>query len=497
MGEIIKYVKDNRFRLMMTSIVFCLFYYISYKTPLSGDDWAFHNNVVKSNVVDAAIGMYFHWEGRLMTLFSMHTLIQYKEIWNLLNAFIFANTFYLLSSFIKKENQKLSLLFLFFFIVSIKDNIRMETYTWITGSIYYGIPLWLSIVLLFTITNSLFKGKENWISYILVAFTSFYLPLGMENISIAIGFVVLSLIVYDFYKQKKVHPILIVSIIFYGIAFVIWYLSPGSNIRLATMPEWQTLSIFEKVLRNLPQIINYVFIQNKVIIFSLSCLLIYVSYKTFSKIEFVMSILVYGIAIIYLLNTRLIQYLPQTARLFDVTQWWSMLFWVLYIVLLLSQIIRLNIYKLKQPYLIIFMGIASLSSASLLMSPVIGSRLILYAVFYMFISFVLILEIIEINRLIKNGMIVILIVMSFIDVRTFYIKYNAVANIYHEREMILDDYHLYSDQYTTGIWLPRYPIYTIHAGDIEEEDSYHMEAFKIYNNIPMDTDVIFYWKESY
>ena len=41
------------------------------------------------------------------------------------------------------------------------------------------------------------------------------------------------------------------------------------------------------------------------------------------------------------------------------------------------------------------------------------------------------------------------------------------------------------------------PIYSIHAGDIEEGDDYHFETFKTYYGLNPDAKVIFYWKDSY
>ncbi|MDP3444381.1 MAG: hypothetical protein Q8T08_16105, partial [Ignavibacteria bacterium] len=87
--------------------------------------------------------------------------------------------------------------------------------------------------------------------------------------------------------------------------------------------------------------------------------------------------------------------------------------------------------------------------------------------------------------------------LTFVTGNQLVKKYNLVERITQERLAILNDYMEYSDQYKDGIWLPRYPIFTIHGGDIEIEDTYHMVAFKAYFNLPDNEKITFYWKDSY
>ena len=130
-------------------------------------------------------------------------------------------------------------------------------------------------------------------------------------------------------------------------------------------------------------------------------------------------------------------------------------------------------------------------------SPVIGFRLMIYPVYFLTIFLIIIVGEMDLKKWITIPLLSLLLVVTLYNINILRMKYNAVQSITLERMAILADYKIYSDQYETGIWLPRYPIYTIHGGDIEVGDVYHMNAFKIYFDIPQDEEIIFYWKEQY
>jgi len=137
------------------------------------------------------------------------------------------------------------------------------------------------------------------------------------------------------------------------------------------------------------------------------------------------------------------------------------------------------------------------TNASLLMSPVIGYRLMIYSIVFLTLLILMILNDLKLHK----GLIVVgclgLLSLSLVFSRTLYYKYSMVAQIQNERELILEDYAVYAEFYKDGIWLPRFPIYSIHAGDIEAEDQYHMKAFKVFHDIPLDEKITFYWKDVY
>lgn len=494
-----KYLKKQIPTYLFAIMTFMVFYYISSKTPLAGDDWAFANNANVSGVLDSALGMFHGWEGRFFTLISMHFFIQFPQLWVFMNAMMYASIVMMIFQITNKNKGFVIGILLMFLMFTIKDNIRMEVYTWMTGSIYYGIPLFMA-VLFMTIVHLTDYGYHVRVwHYVLLMIPSMYLPLGMENISIAILILNIYLLTEFYIREKTFNRLFIFSLIFLSISFYVWSLSPGSEIRLATMPEWTSLSFMGKVFRQLPEVLNFTFFQNKELVLILGLVMSWMIFiKIKSCIRFV-SISVYFFSLVLvilpsvnaIIGDRLdLSFIFLSASLFN------QVFWTLYAFNLIINALVLN-YVYKVDNLIYPLIIAFFSSASLFMSPVIGYRLMIYPVFFLSIFILIIVMQLDLKKWIIIPVLSLLLIVTMQNLNVLRIKYNAVQTITTERMAILADYELYSDQYESGIWLPRYPIYTIHGGDIEIDNVYHMKAFKTYFNIPQDEEIIFYWKEKY
>ena len=501
MNQFKKYLKENSIALVFSFVVFVWVLYISKSTTLAGDDWAFHNNTMKDGILDSAIGMYYGWEGRLMTLFSIHTLILHKSIWEIVNALIYVVIF-LVSYTLVKPSKKILFGFMFLvLLLTMKDNIRMEVMTWITGSVYYGIPLVLSFVYLGLNYSfySLETKKAPVLLVIISMLCAFYLPLGMENIAIAsmIGSIVL--VVAFYLRDKKINRVMVLNLIAMSLAYIIWFNSPGSSIRLDRMPDWQALSFFGKLAQTIPNVVYYTFYQNRVLIATLSMVLIVFNLQQNKNRYLRWVVPIYGLSIVVLFSQRILLSIPALIFLETLTDGYSMfnvIFWIVYAIVLVINIVVIDIQhnEFKLSY---FLLIAVFASAALLMSPVIGYRLMVYTFFYLSLVIYMIIDRLKINHRFAYIVIIGLVVLSGLCARNLITKFEILNQITNEREAILADYQMYSNQYKDGIWLPRYPIYSLHAGDIEFEDTYHMEAFKIFNDIELEEEITFYWKESY
>lgn len=494
-----KLIKKQFLPYIFAIMTFLVFYYISSRTPLAGDDWAFANNANTSGVIGSALGMFKGWEGRFLTLVSMHFFIQFPSLWVIMNALMYALIVFIIYQITNQNKQVVIGILLFFLMFSIKDNIRMEVYTWMTGSIYYGIPLFMAIVYIYILQLTEYGYRTKIWHYILIVAPSLYLPLGMENISIAILILNVYLLIEFYVCEHQFNRFFGFSLVLMIISFYIWSLSPGSAIRLATMPEWTNLSFMGKVFRQLPEILNFTFFQNKELIVILGLILSYVLFKEMkSKLKYV-SISVYFFSMVIVAIPSVISIVGDRfdiSFILESTSAFNQVFWTVYALNLITNTLYLN-YARKYNRLIYPVIIAFFSSAALFMSPVIGYRLMVYPVFFLTIYILMIVSEIEINKRILIPLLAIFMVATLQNLNVLRIKYNSVQAITQERMAILADYELYADQYESGIWLPRYPIYTIHGGDIEIEDVYHMKAFKQYFDLPQDEEIVFYWKEQY
>lgn len=496
-----KHLNEYGLITIFSILIFMWFYFISSKTTLAGDDWAFFNNTKNDGIFNAAIGMYFGWEGRLMTLFSIHTLIFNLSLWKIINSLIYV-IIYVLIIFITKPKYKLLSSMLFVLLIfTIKDNIRMEVFSWITGSVYYGIPLMLSFIY-FSINYIIYRSetiKYKGLFLIVSLFCAFYIPLGMENIGAATLIYTLFLNLIFYVKNKRISTIFILNLVVILISYFIWFLSPGSLIRLSNMPDWQKLSFVEKIIQTIPNVMYFTFYQNKYLILLLS---ITMSIYNFIKVKHFIkyfSLIFYTLSLIMIFSQRLISFFPNSNLVIMMSDGYSIintLFWIFYALVLITNIIWIDIRR-KEIRITPILLMALFSSAPLLMSPVIGYRLIIYTFFYLSFIIIIILNDLEIPKNLDKILFVGILILSIYFGNQLRYKYKLVESITSERIAIIIDYKAYSEFYKDGIWLPRYPIYTIHGGDIEIEDQYHMRAFKEYFDIPENETITFYWKESY
>ncbi len=70
------------------------------------------------------------------------------------------------------------------------------------------------------------------------------------------------------------------------------------------------------------------------------------------------------------------------------------------------------------------------------------------------------------------------------------LKYREVAQIDLTRQAEIQYYADHPE--IKEAWFIRYPVYSIHSGDIEEGDEYHMDVFRRYYGLANDVRLIFY-----
>ena len=135
----------------------CLFFYITYKTPLAGDDWGYALNGSSGNPIELAISFYNSWSGRFFSELWGFVVAPNKWIWNIVNPLLFIVIFLCIYYFSRSKKYYITtVLVILAVILSVDDNLRMETYTWLMGTTYV-IPLALSMIYLVSI-DYLFFG---------------------------------------------------------------------------------------------------------------------------------------------------------------------------------------------------------------------------------------------------------------------------------------------------------------------------------------------------
>ena len=122
------FIKNNII-VISTLFVILFFYLISSKTPLAGDDWGYALNGMKHNPFELAYEFYFTWSGRFFSELYGFLVTPNKWLWNFLNAGLFGLIFYSILKISGLKKSIVAALLLLFLMISVKDELRMETYT--------------------------------------------------------------------------------------------------------------------------------------------------------------------------------------------------------------------------------------------------------------------------------------------------------------------------------------------------------------------------------
>ena len=126
--------------------IFIFFLIIFFLSPICGDDWG--NYIIGSRgiyrSITEAIGMYFDWEGRIISRVLINILTYHKTLWNIVNSLVITGTIYLI---IRIINPKKKIIYLLTLLIFLLMNIYTfsQTIPWLAGNITYlfVIPLLL------------------------------------------------------------------------------------------------------------------------------------------------------------------------------------------------------------------------------------------------------------------------------------------------------------------------------------------------------------------
>ena len=242
--------------------IFLFFVFLFFLSPISGDDWG-NYLVGKTGIYHSfgnALGMYFSWEGRIISRVFINLLTYHKVIWNFLNSFIIVGIIYYIGKIIRPKNKiyvLLSSLFLFLF---------MNLYTfsqvivWLAGNITY---LFVILLLLFYFYWMFEKKDFSWKQIILLSFLNFISTMFVEHMAILLILSNLFFLSLSFYQNKKIDRRILLFLICSIVGTLLMFLSPGTRLRNGMENiEFNQLSFFGKIFYNLPNFIFFTYISN-------------------------------------------------------------------------------------------------------------------------------------------------------------------------------------------------------------------------------------------
>lgn len=238
--KIKKYIKnDNKYIFMgLLIITFIMMFLLNNFTPLLNDDYkySFFNNIRITNIseiIKCQYEHYFSWGGRsIVHIIAQFFLMFDKMIFNIANSFVFIS-YILLIYYHVIGNKKINNFLLLTIIIMTWMFIPAfgETCLWLTGSCNY---LWgMAIVLLFMLPYRLSLDKElkfGIIRIILLSLLGILAGWCNENTSAAMLFMI-TLIIINKIKEKKLKLWHIIPYIFSILGFVLMICAPGNYIR--------------------------------------------------------------------------------------------------------------------------------------------------------------------------------------------------------------------------------------------------------------------------
>lgn len=487
--------------------LFLFFMWVSSLTPLVGDDWGYYINGLKGPLT-MTLEFYQTWSGRVIGEFLGFVLATHHNWWSyFFNPMLFAGTFLLLYKIInpiRKKRLVASLILVLMFTVS--HGIRMETFTFVVGSINYRFSAMMALLQLyligryFKISNPTFK----WYELLLSLVSGFIVGLIMENIAGGLILANLLLIGYRFIVAKKIDFTLVLNAIITTIAFLIMRLSPGSRARVLEDTEWMSKNLIEKIVTKFPEFIHYTFTENKVVISVLIVVLIALIIQKRRQFKVKITPILLALTLsssFYVLNAPLLVTLNESngisfwkftsiAYYFSNMNSWILIGYWTFIALLIFGIMIYLLWDTSTIWLMSFYYLLAMAvMGAMLLSPIIGARCAIFTVYFLIIVIGYLIGELSLPSLFQKIMTIILAILTLLIFRWYGHIYSEVYYTHQEQERRIE---AYKQNPTEELWLPAYPTHSIHSG--EAVTPYHQEVFKKFYGLDESVSIHYIWQ---
>lgn len=405
-----KMLEDIKF-LINILLVFILFLFISYFIPLTGDDWtnaSFQtNNIFK--IIKIAFDKYFIHEGRVASRVFVLFFCNTKWIWNFANAFMVSTVCFIATKLVNSKRPNFISLLFILSILFVENTMFTQTYLWVTGNMTYYLPMFLVLIYLYLI-DKVWKNNFtfNKVQILIIILLNILIPTMVEHISVTLVVTNIFLIIYSYLKQKKPNYLFLITTIISITGFLIIYLSPGAMIRAAEL-EFSNYSIFKKISINIPNFINYTYIQNPMLMLLLIVLFSTIIYRyninKFYKFSLIfvstiipfLTFLYKCLGLIANKSSKAIYYIiDKIAFVMNINNNLIIIFWLLItIALLIINIFCLKKFRSYKSLFIFIVGI--IANIAMLLSPIWGGRTALFTLVFLYIDILMILEFLELK----------------------------------------------------------------------------------------------------
>lgn len=455
--------------------IFLFLLLIFFLSPISGDDWSNYLEGAQGlyHMISQAVGMWFTWEGRFISRIIINILTYNKWLWNIVNSIVILGIIFYVNKIVNFKHKKIMLILTFATILFMNIFTFSQTVTWLAGNITYLFVIPLILIYFYIIYNN----KNNKYINLLLVILNIIIPMFVEHMAILLILLNIYFIAKDYIKNKTINKKLIIFLLISIISFITMYFSPGNRIRSSMENlEFNKLSLFGKIIYNIPNLIFYTYKINYFLIILLvigNLLLIKKNIKNrlIGIILYLLEIITIPFAILYLLNSFNIS-------TFNIS--YNNIFVIIYYIIL-TIINFLLLIKNKKELPIIFYSMGLISNGVMLLSPVWDYRTSLATYLFLSICYLIIIdEYYKKNKLIEYS-VVFITILGMLFYLIFYISIYR-TNLANEK-MIKEA----NKNNTSRIELIAYPEFA--PCNINPIDDYHLKKFKEYYKIKENTEV--------
>ena len=456
-------------------LILIFFLFILFLSPISGDDWGNYLVGLKGikHMIGQAIGMYFSWEGRIISRLLINILTVNKYLFNIINSLLITSSIYFIYKIINpKDNKNIFIILSILSILLMNIFTFSQTITWVAGSITYFFPLALLLIYIYYIKEDL--NKYN----IPILIINLIIPMFVEHMGVILVILNLYLIISKYINNKKLDKKYLLFTIISLISISIMLLSPGSHLRaLQANVSFNSLNIFDKLIYNIPNLIYYTYIVNSFMLLLLVIVLIYLIKKTINKkiIRYLsyLFVSIYPVITIIIYNLNIIH-----INIFNNIINQNNIFVIIYFIII-TIIYLILLIKNKYYFQFKLSILGYLANIVMLISPTWGFRTSLATYMLITISLLTIIKDIKINKIINY-------IIKFIIITTIIIYIILYINLFYlnnKREKLIKEN--INNDYIEVIKLPNYG-----PCNINPKDDYHIKVFKSYYNIKENTTII-------
>lgn len=505
--NVISHVKKY-FYVYIAIGLFFFFMWVSSLVPLVGDDWGYYINGMKGPLT-MTMEFYQTWSGRVIGEFLGFTLAANHNWWvYFFNPLLFSTSFLLIYKIINPVRKKgLIASLILFLMFTVSHGIRMETFTFVVGSINYRFSAVMALLQLYIISRYFHTSTVTfkWYEILMSILSGIIVGLIMENIAGGLILANILLMGYRYLQLKKVDLMLSLNVMTTTAAFLAMRLSPGAKARSAgEFTEFMGMNIVDKMLTKYPEFIHYTFTENKVIMVVLILALLTLVIQKRHVFKLKLTPIILGGILLSGIPVLAASFIVQLNENFGISFWKFtsvmyyfaemdsvilMVYWTLLAVLMFGVMVYLLI-DLKTVWMMAYYYLIAMAvMGAMLLSPIIGPRCAIFTVFFLIIVVALIVEELTLSSLAEkglSGLLIVFVVLIFIGYGQIY---NQVHDVWMEQEARIESY---KENPSGELLLPAYPRYSIHSG--EAVTSYHQEVFLKYYGLPLDVKVNYIWK---